>query len=454
MISVVVWAASVVAVVALAAVVSAVVGATSVVGNDVSVVGVVVFEAVSAVALFAIFCAVVEVVWAVVEMAVGFSVDAVAVVVRADSVVTDGSVVVVSACGVVGMPVDGISVVRAVVEVLVSVENSIPVVVGVVLTQISTGIPSWIKVWQLGPLVKLENCVRDGSVVAVELEMVVAVSLVSSAGTFVVVCGRGDVVVDVVGSEVVVGRVVSKVSINLAVVGLAEILGRVEGGRAKVVLKIFNGRMEVVLGRKEVLFGLAVVVGLAVIGSVEVVGGVVGASVVLRWKIDLEQPEASSSEPVHIIAFTGVVVVSGIALVINVVTSGLTVVVTGQQISLQMLPKGLANQFKKPLGTSVELGSLALTANRGRTARLRTPSEFIDCALHGKQIIGLGPTLRRAGLDVVTAVALVVDGRGLTVVGLGQQTLQMGGGWSKLGHQLSQSSIIPDCFCTVLSTFW
>lgn len=439
--------------------VSAVVGTISVVGNDVSVVGVVVFEAVSAVALFAIFCAVVEVVWAVVEMAVGFSVDAVAVV-RADSVVTDGSVVVVSACGVVGMPVDGISVVRAVVEVLVSVENSISVVVGVVLTQISTGIPSWIKVWQLGPLVKLENCVRDGSVVAVELEMVVAVSLVSSAGTFVVVCGRGDVVVDVVGSEVVVGRVVSKVSINLAVVGLAEILGRVEGGRAKVVLKIFNGRMEVVLGRKEVLFGLAVVVGLAVIGSVEVVvlaevvGGVVGASVVLRWKIDLEQPEASSSEPVHIIAFTGVVVVSGIALVINVVTSGLTVVVTGQQISLQMLPKGLANQFKKPLGTSVELGSLALTENRGRTARLRTPSEFIDCALHGKQIIGLGPTLRRAGLDVVTAVALVVDGRGLTVVGLGQQTLQMGGGWSKLGHQLSQSSIIPDCFCTVLSTFW
>lgn len=436
--------------------VSAVVGTISVVGNDVSVVGVVVLEAVSAVALFAIFCAVVEVVWAVVEMAVGFSVDAVAVV-RADSVVTDGSVVVVSACGVVGMPVDGISVVRAVVEVLVSVENSISVVVGVVLTQISTGIPSWIKVWQLGPLVKLENCVRDGSVVAVELEMVVAVSLVISAGTFVVVCGRGDVVV---GSEVVVGRVVSEVSINLAVVGLAEILGRVEGGRAKVVLIIFNGRMEVVLGRKEVLFGLAVVVGLAVIGSVEVVvlaevvGGVVGASVVLRWKIDLEQPEASSSEPVHIIAFTGVVVVSGIALVINVATSGLTVVVTGQQISLQMLPKGLANQFKKPLGTSVELGSLALTENRGRTARLRTPSEFIDCALHGKQIIGLGPTLRRAGLDVVTAVALVVDGRGLTVVGLGQQTLLMGGGWSKLGHQLSQSSIIPDCFCTVSSTFW
>lgn len=166
--------------------VSAVVGATSVVGNDVSVVGVVVLEAVSAVALFAIFCAVVEVVWAVVEMAVGFSVGAVAVVVRADSVVTAGSVVVVSACGVVGMPVDGISVVRAVVEVLVSVENSFSVVVGVVLTQISTGIPSWIKVWQLGPLIKLENCVRDGSVVAVELEMVVVVSLVISAGTFVV----------------------------------------------------------------------------------------------------------------------------------------------------------------------------------------------------------------------------------------------------------------------------
>ena len=79
--------------------------------------------------------------------------------------------------------------------------------------------------------------------------------------------------------------------------------------------------------------------------------------------------------------------------------------VVGQQISLQIFTKGSKG-------------------NKGKG-----PGDWVDCALHGKQISGFGPILVITG-----AGALVVVVVGLAVVEMGQQT-GVTRGWDKPVHQ-------------------